>query len=85
MTATVKTLALCAGLWSLVAAAGEPWAPSVYEQPGATIRGNAVDKAVLPVLRAEGVRPAPPCSDAVFIRRVYLDVIGTLPERSNAS
>ncbi len=25
------------------------------------------------------IRPAPLCSDAVFLRRVYLDVIGTLP------
>jgi hypothetical protein len=26
-----------------------------------------------------GISPAPLCSDAVFVRRVYLDVIGTLP------
>ncbi len=26
-----------------------------------------------------GIAPAPPCSDAVFVRRVYLDAIGTLP------
>ena len=79
MTATVTTLALCAGLWSLVASAGEGRVSSVYEQAGVATRGNAVDEAVLPMLRAEGIRPAPPCSDAVFIRRVYLDVIGTLP------
>ena len=79
IAATVRTLALCAGLWSLVASAGEGPASSVYERPGAAIRRNAVDEAVLPVLRAEGIRPAPPCSDAVFIRRLYLDVTGTLP------
>ena len=27
-----------------------------------------------------GIEPARPCSDAVFLRRVFLDVIGTLPE-----
>ena len=36
------------------------------------------------LMRAEwqesGIRPAGPCSDAVFLRRVYLDLIGTLPE-----
>lgn len=78
-TATVKTIALCAGVWCQLASAGEGGASSVYEQPGAAIRGNGVDEAVLPVLRADGIRPAPLCSDAVFIRRVYLDVIGTLP------
>ncbi|GAG47373.1 unnamed protein product, partial [marine sediment metagenome] len=31
-------------------------------------------------LRKQGIQPANLCSDEVFIRRVYLDVIGTLPE-----
>jgi hypothetical protein len=31
-------------------------------------------------LDKRGIQPANPCSDEVFIRRVYLDVIGTLPE-----
>jgi hypothetical protein len=41
---------------------------------------NQVDAHVLAALDARGIKPARPCSDAVFIRRVYLDVIGTLPE-----
>lgn len=79
IAATVRTLALCAGLWSLVASAGEERVSSDYEQAGAATRDNAVDEVVLPALRAEGIRPAPLGSDAVFIRRVYLEVIGTLP------
>ncbi len=43
------------------------------------IPANAVDGAVLAALREKGIEPAPPCSDAVFVRRVYLDVTGTLP------
>jgi hypothetical protein len=30
-------------------------------------------------LQRLGIQPAEPCSDEVFVRRVYLDVIGTLP------
>lgn len=41
---------------------------------------NAVDGLVLAKLRALGIAPANRCSDEVFVRRVYLDVIGTLPE-----
>lgn len=40
---------------------------------------NAVDAAVQKTLRQHGARLRNPCSDDVFIRRVYLDVIGTLP------
>jgi len=41
---------------------------------------NIIDEPVLATLRARGIEPANLCSDEVFIRRVYLDVIGTLPE-----
>ena len=41
---------------------------------------NEIDKLVLKTLREKKIRPANMCSDAVFIRRVHLDVIGTLPE-----
>lgn len=38
-----------------------------------------IDELVFAKLKQLGIEPANPCSDAVFIRRVYLDVIGTLP------
>ena len=41
---------------------------------------NPIDMRVLAKLREEGIKPANRCSDAVFFRRVHLDVIGTLPE-----
>jgi len=44
------------------------------------ISPNLIDAAVLATLRERGIEPAKLCSDEVFIRRVYLDVIGTLPE-----
>jgi len=44
---------------------------------------NDIDALVMPTWRQQGIEPANLCSDEVFIRRVYLDVIGTLPEPQN--
>ncbi len=41
---------------------------------------NAIDVAVLAELRRKGIQPSHRCSDEVFIRRVHVDVIGTLPD-----
>ncbi len=41
--------------------------------------GHPVDDAVGAALRARGLDFAPACSDEVFVRRAYFDVIGTLP------
>jgi hypothetical protein len=54
-----------------------PIAP--YEIGGALTPANKVDELVFSALRGSGYNPAPLCSDAVFVRRAYLDVIGTLP------
>jgi hypothetical protein len=40
---------------------------------------SRIDELVLGRLKDKGLVPAAPCSDGVFVRRVYLDVIGTLP------
>ncbi len=40
---------------------------------------NKIDEIVLQSLRKHHIKPANLSSDAVFLRRVYLDVIGTLP------
>ena len=40
---------------------------------------NRVDELVLARLKKAGIPPSGPCSDEVFLRRAYLDVIGTLP------
>ena len=43
---------------------------------------NEIDNLVLASLKKKQIAPANLCSDEVFIRRVYLDVIGTLPDAS---
>jgi hypothetical protein len=44
------------------------------------INNNLIDALVIAALRRKGIRPANLCSDEIFIRRVYLDVNGSLPE-----
>ena len=41
---------------------------------------NRIDTLVMANLRKQGIQPAVLCTDQVFVRRVYLDVTGTLPE-----
>ena len=64
---------------ALLAPAGEPIAP--FERETAACPSEHIDTFVFGKLRELGIQPAYPCSDAVFVRRVYLDVIGTLPQR----
>ena len=47
-------------------------------------RRNFIDEAVLAKLAALHVPPSPRCSDATFLRRAYLDTIGTLPTADEA-
>ncbi len=42
-------------------------------------RENFIDELVAAQWRRMGLLPSPTCTDAEFIRRVYLDAIGTLP------
>ncbi len=73
--ATISVMTLCA---TLSGSTSQPIAP--YEQTAKFEPANQIDELVLESLTASGLEPAGLCSDAVFIRRVYLDVIGKLPK-----
>ncbi|NQU10675.1 DUF1549 domain-containing protein [bacterium] len=53
--------------------------PTPYESQRVLVSQTRIDQLVLRRLQRLGIQPADVCSEAVFIRRVYLDVIGTLP------
>ncbi len=53
---------------------------SPFEMERISISDNPIDIYVVEKLSQNGIQPANLCSDEVFIRRVYLDVIGSLPE-----
>ena len=72
----------------LAAALAGSAAPQAQESPfGSTAvpaPRNRIDDLVFARLKRLGIQPAPVCSDAVFVRRAYLDVIGTLPTAEEA-
>jgi hypothetical protein len=55
-----------------------------YESTADLTSQGKIDKLVFARLKQLDIAPAPLCSDAVFVRRVYLDVIGTLPSAQEA-
>jgi len=57
-----------------------PYPNAVQEQDFAkATRSNFIDDHVLNKLRELHLPPSPPCTDAEFIRRAYLDAAGILP------
>ena len=55
-----------------------------YEREGAAVPRGRIDELVFERLAARGIAPARVCSDAVFVRRAYLDLAGTLPTAAEA-
>ncbi len=80
---TVLTFVLTALAGSAVAAAEGP--PRIFEGTADLAGESAIDKAVLRRLKKLGIQPAKVCTDHVFVRRVFLDVIGTLPTADETS
>lgn len=58
---------------------GQVRVASPFETDGGFMPAGPIDDYLLATLRERKIEPANLCSDAVFIRRVFLDVIGTLP------
>jgi hypothetical protein len=73
---------MMAAILLAVSVQARPQAPIVppFETRGSLDPTNPIDSRVLASWRAHAIEPANLCSDAVFVRRVYLDLIGTLPE-----
>jgi len=55
------------------------YADSIYDGPSPSVSTGKIDIIVFNALKAKDIEPANLCSDHVFIRRVFLDAIGTLP------
>jgi hypothetical protein len=78
----ISILILAATLAS-AAADKPPVAP--FEGRAALASHGRIDDLAFDQWKRLAIQPANPCSDEVFIRRVYLDVIGTLPTPEEAS
>jgi len=72
-------------LTAAVGAGGTARAPvRPFERYADLTPNNQIDELVFAKLKALGIQPSYVCSDAVFVRRVYLDLLGTLPTASEA-
>jgi hypothetical protein len=85
MHVIVKTFAV---LFLLLASVlGQPAAAvaatNVFESPLAPVPKGPIDRLVFAQLARLNIQPAL-CSDAVFVRRAYIDVLGTLPTAQEA-
>jgi len=74
----LQILAICVPLCAKQRSSNARFAQ--FENSGKYAANNRIDVLVMKTFRSKGIEPANLCSDSVFIRRVYLDVIGTLPE-----
>jgi len=66
------------------APAPEAAAVAVFAQAGAPAPAGRIDELNFAHLARLGLSPAPLCTDAVFVRRAFLDIIGTLPAAAEA-
>jgi hypothetical protein len=57
--------------------------PGIYEKAAPPTPANAIDDIVFAKLKSLKIEPVL-CSDAVFVRRAFLDTIGTLPSAEAA-
>jgi hypothetical protein len=81
----VKPLISAVVLSAALAGTAVPQAgQSPFESPAVLTPRTKIDELVLNRLKRLSLQPANICSDAVFVRRAYLDVIGTLPTAQEA-
>lgn len=66
------------------AVASGPGGPNPFESASTPSAGSPLDRLAWAGNANPRVAPAALCSDAVFLRRAYLDVIGTLPTGAEA-
>ncbi len=78
-----KFAAKITGLLVLTVAV-QTFAGTPFETTAPLTPQNKIDEIVFARLQALNITPARLCSDPVFVRRVYLDVIGTLPTAAEA-
>ena len=70
---------------AVTTAGAQPALNPTYESATPLSAQSQIDALVFARLKRLDIQPANLCSDAVFVRRVYLDVIGTLPTAQEAS
>ena len=82
----LKSLVFCLAFTvSLAGAVAEKPLVPAFESRAVLAPQGMIDELVFAKWKRLGIEPASLCSDGVFVRRVFLDVIGTLPTAQEAS
>jgi hypothetical protein len=84
MTKIPFALGLFLGAAFIEAASPSAPRPTPFETAADPAPRGPLDPFVFAKFKQYGIQPANPCSDAVFVRRAYLDAIGTLPTAKEA-
>ncbi len=82
MKGSLVVVVIVAAVLAGTAEAGAPVLP--FESDADPTPQGRIDELVVGRLKQLGIAPAKVCSDGVFVRRVYLDVTGTLPTADEA-
>jgi Protein of unknown function (DUF1553)/Protein of unknown function (DUF1549) len=72
-------------IFRFAAALGLLAAPVFAQQSGTVVLSDLIDHHIFDKMQREGVPHAPVASDAEFLRRIYLDMTGRLPEPKAAA
>lgn len=80
----MQSLLILTVVLAAVAPGAENPPASVFEGSTDLAPNGKIDELVFGRLERMGILPANVCSDGVFLRRVYLDAIGTLPSAEEA-
>lgn len=81
MVGLVATLGLAV---AMPAPADEPDGPTPEPKRVESIRPDYVDALLEAAWDEAGVKPSPPCTDAEYLRRAYLDILGRIPNVQEA-
>jgi hypothetical protein len=80
----LKAFTVCLMAANLGGAASNRQPVAPFETGTALAANGKIDELVFDRWQKLGIQPAYPCSDEVFVRRAFLDVIGTLPTAEEA-